>query len=145
MHALPRLVFLVVWVSSGTLLVAAQHHHGHHVHHHGTLPLYDTSTEETLEGTVEEAFQWDEPGCADCDSGVHVYLEGRDVEIHLGPLAYLESAGCKIREGDAVRVVGSRLPVRGDTILLARELHCGEQHVALRDELGRPLWNRPHR
>jgi hypothetical protein len=52
----------------------------------------------------------------------------------------LESKGCKVSDGDEFRVTGSRLTVRGYSLLLAKELHCGGETIVLRDENGRPLW-----
>ncbi|HXV62026.1 MAG TPA: hypothetical protein VEK15_15110 [Vicinamibacteria bacterium] len=121
---------------------AVQHHHGgHHLHHHGQLPAYDATTELTLEGTVDELVRMERPGCAGCEGGTHVFLGGHDVEIHLGPSSFLESKGCQIKEGDDLRVTGSKLSIDSSSVLLARELHCGGETVVLRDESGRPLWS----
>ena len=141
MRRVAALCFVLVFLAVGASTVSShQHPRGHHIHHHGALPAYDVSTEETLEGTVEELFRWERSGCVGCDDGVQVFLGGHDIEVHLCPFAYLESEGCHIKEGDEVRITGSRLSLRGNTLLLARELHCGDHHVALRDEKGSPLW-----
>jgi hypothetical protein len=124
---------------------AAQHHRGHHVHHHGRLPAYDIESETTLEGAVDELVRLQRPGCRDCDDGTHVFLSGHDVEIHLCPASFLEAHGCRLREGDRLRVTGSKVIIGGSTLLLAKSLRCGDEIVALRDDDGRPLWRRSSR
>jgi hypothetical protein len=121
--------------------VQAQHHHGYHRHHHGQLPPYDPASETTLEGVVDELLLLERPGCAGCEGGTHVILKGHEIEIHLGPSSFLESNGCRIGEGDSLRVTGSKLTIRGDDVLLAKELRCGEKTVVLRDDDGRPRWS----
>ena len=123
-----------------------QHHRGHHVHHHGRLPVYDDSKEATIEGTIDEIVLIERRGCPTCEGGAtRLFLSGHDVEIHLGPPAYLESRGCTLKEGDSVRVTGSKLALTDSAVLLAREIHCGGESVDLRDRRGRPRWSRPRR
>ena len=123
----------------------AQHHRGHHVHHHGRLPVYDASTETTLEGTVEEVVLIERSGCPTCDGTTRLFLDGHDAEIHLCPPEYLESQGCVVREDDSVRITDSRLVLANSAVVLAREIHCDGRSITLRDGSGRPMWSRPRR
>lgn len=129
-----------VWIFASSPL-RAQHHHPSHLHHHGQLPAYDAANETTLEGVVDELLRLERPGCAGCEGGTHVFLKGHEIEIHLGPSSYLESGGCRIHEGDSVKVTGSKVTIGDDDVLLAKELHCGDKTVALRDDRGRPRWS----
>lgn len=63
------------------------------------------------------------------------------VQIHVGPTAFLKQKGVKIKEGDTVEVIGSRV-ARGEAeLVLAREIRTGTGAWTLRDTTGQPLWS----
>jgi hypothetical protein len=63
-----------------------------------------------------------------------------NVEIHLGPTAFVHERGVSIREGDGVEVIGSPLTPEQGSIVLARQIRKGDQVWAVRDPTGQPLW-----
>jgi len=104
--------------------------------------LYDVTTEVTLKGTVEEVTQVAGPGRM---GGVHLKLktDKETVAVHLGPNFYLEEHNFKLAKGDAVEVIGSRVKMAEQEVVLAREVVKGQTRLKLRTETGVPLWARP--
>jgi hypothetical protein len=113
-------------------------------------PMYDTKTETTLKGTVEEVKTTTgtmrgrgRMGMPGMDmEGTHVMLKtgSETIEVHLGPSSFMKEKSIEIAKGDAVEVVGSRVKVGESDALIAREIRKGEASWTLRDADGRPLW-----
>lgn len=113
-------------------------------------PMYDTKTETTLAGTVEEvktmggamgrAGRVGAQGMRMQGTHLVVKTEKETIEVHLGPSAFLKEKNIEIAKGDAVEVVGSRVKFGESDALIAREIRRGETSWTLRDTNGRPLW-----
>lgn len=114
------------------------------------MPMYDTKTETTLKGTVEEVKAMTgmmrgrgRMGMPGMDmEGTHVMLktDSETIEVHLGPSAFLKEKAIEIAKGDALEIVGSRVKFADSEALLAREIRKGEASWTLRDADGRPRW-----
>jgi hypothetical protein len=125
----------------------------------GQMPMYDTTTEATLKGTVEEVKtvsgmiggggrmgpggQMGAQGMA-MMQGTHVMLktDAETIEVHLGPSAFLKDQKIEIAKGDALEIVGSRIKIGDSEAVLAREVRKGQSSWTLRDADGRPRWAR---
>ncbi len=107
----------------------------------GRAPLYDTKTEQTLEGKVGAV----SPGPR--GRGLHLTLQSgtESVEVHLGPTTYLDSIGLKVAVGDTLKVTGSRLGTAPKVYVVAREVQAGGRTYTLRDAQGLPAWRRGRR
>jgi hypothetical protein len=106
-------------------------------------PMYDTGTEVRLTGVVEAVDTMAACCCTECmGGGLHVTLRTatESIEVQLGPRAFLAEKKVSLAPGDAVEIVGSRIPMGGRTVLVARTIAKGDETVTLRDESGRPLW-----
>jgi DNA helicase TIP49 (TBP-interacting protein) len=111
-------------------------------------PMYDTKTETTLKGTVDSVEEVTGEGRMGgrmggrSMSGTHIVLktEKESVQVHLGPSAFLEEKKLKVVKGDMVEVLGSRVTMGTEEVVLAREIRRGEDSWTLRDASGRPLW-----
>lgn len=103
-------------------------------------PRYDPSTVETLRGTVRSVAM--HPDRRGTGYGVHLVVDadGEAVPVHLGPSWYLEGQDEQIGVGDAVVVVGSRVTLDREPIVIAREVQRGDAVLVLRDAAGRPAW-----
>lgn len=116
-------------------------------HHHQQMPMYDTKTEATLQGTVEEvkavSCMMDGRGM----QGTHLMLNagGETMEVHLGPSWFLKEKNVEIAKGDTVEVIGARRKIGESDVLLAREIRKDKTVWTLRDAYGRPLWARGRR
>ncbi len=109
----------------------------------GPLTPYDTKTEATLGGTVEAVEIVTPPGRGRRGlGGTHLTLktDKETLEVHLGPTAFLRDQQAEIAKGDAVEIVGSRVVIDDETVVLAREVKKGGRTWTLRDASGRPLW-----
>ena len=103
-------------------------------------PRYDPSTVETLRGTVRSVEM--HPSRRGTGYGVHLVVDadGEAVAVHLGPSWYLENQDEQIDAGDAVVIVGSRVTLDREPIVIAREVQLGDAALVLRDDAGRPAW-----
>ena len=102
---------------------------------------YDPKTEVTLNGTVEKVeylSYGNMPG-----KGVHLTIkdENETSDVHLGPATFVEKT-MTFKEGDTVRVTGSKVTMMGKPAVIAREISKGDQVLKLRDEQGVPVWSR---
>jgi hypothetical protein len=122
------------------------------------MPMYDTKTETTLKGTVEDVKtvsgmmggsgpmgrggRTGMPGMA-MMQGTHLILktDTETIEVHLGPSAYLKDQKIEMAKGDTLEIVGSRVKIGESDALLAREIRKGETSWTLRDADGRPRWS----
>jgi hypothetical protein len=119
--------------------------------------MYDTTTETTLKGTVEEVKtvsgmmdgggrmapggRMGAQGMA-MMQGTHIMLktDAETIEVHLGPSAFLKEQKIEIGKGDVLEIVGSRVKIGDSDALIAREVRKGETSWTLRDANGRPRW-----
>lgn len=107
--------------------------------------IYDVKTETTIKGTVEAVETIAGPGGRGRRGlgGTHLVVktETENLEVHMGPAAYLAEKQITIAKGDAVEILGSRVTIDGKPVLIARQMKKGDQTWALRDSSGRPLWS----
>ena len=121
-------------------------------------PLYDTSTETTVHGTVAEVQQltgktmsgstgtmWGT--CPRGWAGTHlaVTTDQGTLIVHVGPAPYLASKNFSFSKGDELTIKGSKVQYQGSDFLIAREITKGDQVLTLRDGSGFPLWSGPRR
>lgn len=101
--------------------------------------LYNPETVETLRGVVTEMEVM--PRSAP-RGGLHVILttETEPIEVHVGPLWYLERVGFAIELGEELEVRGSRVTVQGLPAIIASRIAIGDRSLVLRNEAGVPLW-----
>jgi hypothetical protein len=110
----------------------------------GQGPRYDTATEVTVRGAVQEVKQVTGGMGMRNVAGTHVVLktDQETIEIHLGPSTFIADQKLVLQNGDVVEVIGSRVTIAGAGAILAREIRKGEQTVTLRDAQGVPAWSR---
>jgi hypothetical protein len=123
----------------------------------GQMPVYDTGTEITFQGTVEDvrAVSGGMMGRGRVGAGgrmgargmgtmqgtyVTVRTDAGTIEVHFGPSAFLKDQKVEIEKGDALEIVGSRVKIGDGEAVLAREVRKGETSWSLRDPDGRPRW-----
>ena len=105
------------------------------------MAKYDTATEATLKGTVVAVNQIAGPRGG--PGGTHLTLKtGQEtLDVHLGPVAFLQKEGIEIAKGDQVEVTGSRVKSQGGEAVLAREVKKGGKTFTLRNAQGVPKWS----
>jgi len=91
-------------------------------------PLYDTGTEVTINGTVDEVQQITATGAAgwSCPrgwTGTHLMLKTNagTLPVHVGPSAYLTGKNFSIAKGDKVTILGSRVQYQGSDFLMPKK------------------------
>jgi hypothetical protein len=104
------------------------------------MPRYDPKTETTLTGTIDEIqlHSGHHRG-----TGTHLLLktDSGTIEVHVGPTFYLEKQQFPLAKGDRIEVVGSKVKIGNDDVLLAREISKDGKKLVLRDRSGIPLWS----
>jgi hypothetical protein len=113
-------------------------------------PFYNTGTEMTITGTVDEVQQINGTGPAgqtwNCPrgwTGTHVMLktDTGTLAVHVGPSAYLAGKNFSIAKGDKLTILGSKVQYRGSDFLIAKEITKGSEVLTLRNSAGFPLWS----
>jgi hypothetical protein len=107
--------------------------------------MYDVKTETTISGTVEGVENITGTGGRGRHSmgGTHLVVKTtkEPVEVHVGPTAYLVEKGITLAKGDKLEILGSRVTVDNETVLIARQIKKGDNTWTLRDASGRPAWS----
>ena len=101
---------------------------------------YNPATETTVTGTVDSVKNL--PSSGPGGGGLHLVLTVATgvMEVHVGPASFVTSKNVTFATGDAVSVVGSKVRMGGQEVVIAREIKKGDQVLTLRDAKGLPLW-----
>lgn len=76
--------------------------------------------------------------------GVRLRVQTNDNQVatvHLGPAWFIEHQTVQLREGDQVRVTGSRVSRGAPDYIMATEVRRGNEVLYLRDQDGKPRWD----
>jgi hypothetical protein len=94
---------------------------------------YNPATETTLTGTVETVNNV--PSSGRGGGGLHLILAvpTGSIEVHVGPASFVSSKSVTFTKGDALTVVGSKVTMAGQEVVIAREIKKGDQVLTLRD------------
>lgn len=143
---IPKLLILLAVALAGSQSAEAQKH--------GHSTFYDVTTETTYQGRVASVDHHDPWQCAACSEdglsmsarggpGVHLLVStaAGEVEVHVGPRDFLETYSLTVERGDLVEVVGSRVPLGGTTVVLAKEISVNGRCLLLRSNDGTPRWS----
>jgi hypothetical protein len=111
----------------------------------GSSPMYDVKTETTIKGTVESVETVTGAGGRGRRAlgGTHltVKTEKETLEVHVGPTAYLTEKEITLATGDTLEILGSRVAIDKESVVIARQIKKGDNTWTLRDASGRPLWS----
>ena len=111
----------------------------------GASPIYDVKTEATIKGTVESVDTVTGTGGRGRGGlgGTHltVKTEKETLEVHVGPTAYLTEKGITLAKGDTLEILGSRVTIDKEPVVIARQIKKGDNTWTLRDATGRPMWS----
>ena len=105
---------------------------------------YDVATETSISGTIDEVQTMQPPGRGmGGGGGIHLVFSTATgpIAVHVGPAAYVQSKEFTFAKGDALTIVGSKVTVNGEEVVLAREITKGNQRLTLRNDKGFPLWS----
>jgi len=106
---------------------------------------YDPKTECTIEGEVVKSGTGIYDGVRGLEKTDEIVLRlgQQNLPVILAPHTFLEQQNFRVEAGDRVRVTGSRITIRGEPAMVAREVRKGDQVVAIRSGKGTPLWINP--
>ena len=130
-----RLLLLAVFLAYFCVLPAmAQKAQGTNA---GT-PKYDSQTETTVKGTVEELKL---PAKANEIAHLMVKSGAETFDVYLCPKSFLDDVSLSFTKGEEIAVTGSKVKLDEADMVLAREVAKGNDTVMLRDPKGVPVWN----
>ena len=106
---------------------------------------YNPSTETRLSGqvtAVENVAPTARAG-GRAMGGLHLTLKTttESIVVHVGPAAFSKEKNFVVAVGDDLEVLGSRVQLGDESVLIAREIKKGDRTWMLRDASGRPLWS----
>ena len=101
-------------------------------------PKYDSQTETTVKGTVEELKL---PAKANEIAHLIVKSGSETVDVYLCPKSFLDDMSLSFTKGEEIAVTGSKVKLDEADMVLAREVAKGNDTVMLRDPKGVPVWN----
>ena len=105
------------------------------------VPKYDTTTEATFKGTVEEVRDRQCPVSGGMGSHIILKLsDGKTIEVHLATTKFVQQYELVFNKGDQVEVVGSKVIFEGVETIFAREIKRGTDTFVFRDKTGAPIW-----
>ena len=111
----------------------------------GASPMYDVKTETTIRGTVESVDTVTGAGGRGRHAlgGTHLMVktDKEALAVHVGPTAYLAQKGITLAKGDTLEILGSRVTIDEEPVVIARQIKKGDTTWTLRDASGRPLWS----
>lgn len=95
---------------------------------------------ETVMGEVIEVYQ--ATSRQGYKSGLHLLIKANEetIDVHLGPISYIESKNFNFEPGDALEIKGDRLKDSQMPAMTAIEVKKGNDTLTLRDEDGFPMW-----
>jgi hypothetical protein len=101
---------------------------------------YDPATETTVKGTIAEVKQ---VGGRRGWNGTHLVLKTQagQMDVHVGPSAYIAAQGFSFAPGEQVEVLGSQVKMGDSDALIAREIRKQDKLLTLRDAQGMPRWS----
>jgi hypothetical protein len=107
----------------------------------GTGRNYNPATEATITGTVDSVTHVPSQGPG--GTGLHLVLAASSgtIDVHVGPASFVASKNMTLAKGDTLTVVGSKVTLSGQAVLIAREIRKADQLLTLRDANGLPLWS----
>lgn len=102
--------------------------------------MYNTQTVSTIQGEVIEIIK--KPAKNGPHEGMHLMVRSADetIEVHLGPVWFLENQEQQIALHDELTITGSRITYEEKPALIAASLVKGEETLTLRDTAGLPVW-----
>ena len=103
--------------------------------------MYDPNNIETISGKVVTVYTFTPMGGMSNGLHVRVRTDNETIDVHLGPVWYLENQDIKIEPNDRIEVKGSRISLTGQPSLIAGEIKKGEATLILRDTNGFPVWS----
>lgn len=103
--------------------------------------MYNSGTIETLTGEVAAVEKF--VPYRGMSHGVRIILktDKETVNVHLGPLWYIERQDFKIEPKDKITVKGSVITFDGKKSIMASEVKKGDEILKLWDDRGYPFWS----
>jgi hypothetical protein len=63
------------------------------------------------------------------------------LQVYVGPTAYLTESGIAVAKGGTLEILGSRVTIGEESVIIAKQIKEGDNTWILRDAPGRPVWS----
>jgi hypothetical protein len=104
-------------------------------------PQYNVKTVSRLKGVIMEVREVDKGKAL---AGVHLMIQAKGetaVDVYLGPTDFVKFLKFPLTVGlKDVSVIGSKVKLDGQDVILAREVQVENSSFMMRDEKGAPYW-----
>ena len=111
-----------------------------------TPQMFDPETVTSIKGFVECLAKFPQKRT---ESSLEIVYEGVVLQtgktrypVYLGPRWYLNKQKVRVKQGDEVTIIASKLSMDGNILFVAREVKRNGKTLMLRDEQGKPLWRK---
>ncbi len=103
-------------------------------------PKYDPATEVKTKGVITEVKDFECPVSG--GMGAHLVLKvgEKSVLVHIALSKFLKEYEMSFEKGQEVEVLGSKVMMDGEEVILARQITRGQSTFIFRDDKGKPLW-----
>jgi hypothetical protein len=103
-------------------------------------PKYDPATEVKIKGVIAEVIDFECPVSG--GMGAHIVLKAgeKNVLVHIALSKFLKDYEMSFAKGEEIEVLGSKVMMDGEEVILAREITRGQNTFMFRDNKGKPLW-----
>lgn len=101
---------------------------------------YSQEALETISGEVIEVYR--ATSRQGYKSGLHLLIKANEetIDLHLGPISYIEGQNFNFEPGDALEIKGDRLKDSQMPAMTAIKVKKDNDTLTLRDEDGFPMW-----
>lgn len=103
-------------------------------------PKYNVATEVTLKGVVQDVQEFQCPVSGGLGAHLLVKAQDKTILVHLARSKFLKEYEFSFAKGDEVEVLGSKVKMGEEEVILAREITRGQNTFKFRDKKGNPLW-----
>ena len=104
------------------------------------LPKYNPAAEAVYKGTIMDLRDRECPVSGGMGSHILMGLDGNEIEVHLGTVAFTKMLEMDLKKGDAIEVTGWKTEWEGLPTILAREIRHGNEVFVFRSKDGAPAW-----
>lgn len=102
---------------------------------------FNPETVEEVKGRVQDVLY---TGSEESENrGLEMLLDIEDdvIRVPLGPVWFMKMQPSFIEPGDEIELMGSRMVVDDETVIVAETVKKGRHELRLRDETGHPVWS----
>jgi hypothetical protein len=102
--------------------------------------MFNPAIIDSVAGVIEEIRKVE--GRQGSNLGYHLTVKVKEevLDVHLGPVWYVEQEEFTFEKGDMIKLVGSRVTIDEKPSMIAKKVEVKGKELKLRGDSGRPVW-----